>query len=100
MRNFIEFIRSRGIIGFAVGFIMGKAVSDLVNSFVNDITNPIIGLLLGKLKNLNELSINVYSATIKYGNFLNFVINFFVIAFVVYFIFKVFGLEKLDEAKK
>lgn len=99
MRGFIEFIRSRGVIGFAVGFIVGKAVSDLVNAFVNDIVNPLVGLLLGSFKDLNEMKFTILTADFRYGDFVNVAINFLVIALIVYIVFKVLKLEKLDMPK-
>jgi large conductance mechanosensitive channel len=97
IKDFINFVRSRGIIGFAVGFIMGKAISDLVGSLVYDILNPVIGLLIGTFGNLSDLSINIFSASIRYGKFLNLVLNFIIIALVVYLGIKIFRLEKLDK---
>jgi large conductance mechanosensitive channel len=97
MKNFIEFIRGRGIIGFAIGFILGKAVSDLIGSLVSDIISPAIGLATGNLKNLEAMSFQIGDASIKYGNFILLAINFLILALVVYILFKVLGLEKLDK---
>jgi large conductance mechanosensitive channel len=99
MKEFIEFIRTQGVVGLAVGFILGKAVSDVVGSIVKDIINPIIGIALGKFGDLTALEINILSAHITYGNFLSIFINFIVIAFVVYFGVKKLGLDKLDKPK-
>jgi large conductance mechanosensitive channel len=98
MKGFIEFMRSRGVVGFAVGFILGKAVSDLIGSLVTDIVNPIIGIATGTFGNLTDLSVHVYSASINYGKFINLAINFVVMALVVYLVVKVLKLEKLDKS--
>lgn len=98
--NFIGFIRSRGIMGFAVGFILGKATSDLIGSFVNDIVNPLLGIITGNFKDLTKMAITVGSASINYGNFLVLLINFLVLTLVVYVIFKGLRLERLDQAAK
>lgn len=100
MKGFIGFIRQRGVIGFAVGFILGKATSDLIGSFVNDIINPLIGIVTGNFKDLSKMSFQVGSAIVNYGNFLVLLINFIILALVVYVLFKVLRLEKLDEAAK
>lgn len=100
MRGFIEFIRTQGVVGLAVGFILGKAVSDVVASIVNDLINPIIGIALGKFGDLSTLSINILSANITYGKFISILINFAIIAFVVYFGVKKLGLDRLDKAKQ
>ncbi len=97
MRNFISFIRDRGISGFAIGFILGKATSDLIGSFVNDIINPVIGIVTGNFKDLSEMSFTIGSATIKYGNFIVLLINFVILAAIVYMLFKMFRLEKIDK---
>ncbi len=99
MKNFIEFIRTQGVVGLAVGFILGKAVSDVVASIVNDLINPVIGIALGKFGDLSALSIHILSANITYGKFISIVINFFIVAFVVYFGVKKLGLDKIDRPK-
>lgn len=100
MKGFIAFVRSRGIIGFAVGFILGKATSDLIGSFVNDFVSPIIGILTGSFKDFSKMAIHIGSASVNYGDFIVQAINFLVLAVVVYVLFKVIGLEKLDQEQK
>ena len=100
MKGFIEFIRTQGVVGLAVGFVLGKAISDVVGSIVTDLINPIIGIVLGKLGNLTALSLHVLSANITYGKFISMVINFAIIAFVVYFGVKKLKLDKLDKPKQ
>ncbi len=100
MKNFIEFIRTQGVVGLAVGFILGKAVSDVVASIVNDLVNPIIGIALGRFGDLSLLSAHVLSANITYGKFISVLINFAIIALVVYFGVKKLGLDKLDKPKQ
>lgn len=97
MKGFINFIRERGVVGLAVGFILGGAVSKVVSSLVNDIINPIIGLVLGISKGLASAVINIGSAEILLGNFISILIDFIVIALVVYFGIKGLGLDKLDK---
>ncbi len=99
MKGFIEFIRTQGVVGLAVGFILGKAVSDVVASIVTDLINPIIGIALGKFGDLSALSLHILSAEITYGKFISILINFTIIAFVVYFGVKKLGLDKLDKPK-
>ncbi len=99
MKGFLEFIRTQGVVGLAVGFILGKAVSDVVASIVSDLINPIIGLALGRFGDLSALSLNILSSNIMYGKFLSILINFTIVAFVVYFGVKKLGLDKLDKPK-
>lgn len=97
MKGFLHFIREQGTIGLAVGFILGGAVSGLVKSLVDDVINPLLGLLLGKVGGLMEATFTIGTAIIKYGNLLNTIINFMVVAAVVYFGVKGFGLDRLDK---
>ena len=99
MKNFIEFIRTQGVVGLAVGFILGKAVSDVVASIVNDLINPIIGIILGHFGDLSKLSIQVLSANITYGKFISIVINLLIVASVVYIGVKKRRLDRIDTPK-
>jgi len=99
MKNFIAFIREQGVIGLAIGFILGGAVSTVVASLVNDIINPVLGLVLGSVDGLQSASLSMFGASILIGNFISVLINFIVIAAVVYFGFKGLGLDKLDKKK-
>ena len=71
----------------AVGFIIGAAFTAIVNSLVKDLINPLIGLFIGKI-DLSNLKFTIGEATFKYGSFLNAVINFLIIALVVFFLIK------------
>lgn len=98
--DFVDFIRSQGVVGFAVAFILGGAVSSLVSSIVINLINPVLGVILGSAKDLAENSINFFGGNIMYGKFLNDFINFIAIASVVYFGVKKLGLDKLDKPKQ
>lgn len=97
MRGFLDFVRAQGVVGLAVGFILGGAVSAVVKSVVEDIVNPILGLVLGKAEGLMQATVMVGTATIKYGSLISTLINFLVVAAVVYFGVKSLGLDKLDK---
>lgn len=99
MNNFLNFIREQGVMGLAIGFILGGAVSEVVKSFINDIINPVLGLLLGSVDGLKTASIAFFGAEILWGNFITILINFIIVALVVYFGFKGLKLEKLDKKK-
>ncbi len=95
----MDFIREQGVVGLAVGFILGGAISKLVSSLVNDLINPILGIVLGAAGNLKDAVFIVGPAKISWGNFVNTIIDFLVIAFVVYFGVKVLKLDRLDKKK-
>lgn len=98
MKGFIDFVREQGVVGLAVGFILGGAVSKVVSSLVEDVINPLIGLGLGKVGDLSLLGAKVGEATITYGNFISVIIDFLIIAMVVYFGVRGLGLDKMDKA--
>jgi large conductance mechanosensitive channel len=99
MKGFMDFIREQGVVGLAVGFILGGAVSRVVSSLVEDIINPLLGVVLGAAGGLTGAVLIVGPVSIKYGSFLAVVIDFLVIALVVYYGVKGLGLDKLDKKK-
>lgn len=96
--NFVIFIREQGVIGLAIGFLLGGAVSKTVSSLVENVVNPIVGLLLGKV-DLSDKSVTIGEATLNYGAFISSIIDFIIIAAVIYFIIKGLGIDKLDKKK-
>ncbi len=100
LAGFLDFIRKQGVVGLAIGFILGGAVSKLVSSVVTDIINPIIGLLLGKVGNLASAVLVVGPVAIRWGSFISALIDFLIVAAVVYFGFKALKLEKIDKPKE
>ncbi len=91
MRGFIAFVREQGIFGLAIGFIMGTGVSGLVSALVDDLINPSLSLLFGSVVNLETLSLTLNGVVFRYGHFISVFVDFLVLAFVVYLLFKYFG---------
>ena len=100
MKGFMDFVREQGVVGLAVAFILGGAISGVMKSLVSDIINPILGLVLGSAEGLKEMSFMVGDAEVMFGSFVSTLLDFVVIAFVVYYIFKKLGLDKLDKEKE
>ena len=100
MKGFLQFVREQGVVGLAVGFILGGAVSKLVAALVEDIISPILALGMSNIKNLKEAYIQIGAARIMWGDFLNVLIDFVVIALVVYFGVKLLKLDKVDKKKE
>jgi large conductance mechanosensitive channel len=100
MKGFIEFIREQGVMGLAVGFILGGAVSKVVSSLVTDLVNPLVGLALGAIGNFEEAYFSIGSAHILWGSLVSSLIDFLIIALVVYFGVKILKLDKLDKKKE
>jgi len=99
MKGFIDFIREQGVIGLAVGFILGGAITSLVKAFIADIISPLLAIGMSNLSTLTEAYIEIGSAKIMWGAFINDLINFLVMAFIVYFGVKILKLDKLDKKK-
>lgn len=99
LQGFVEFIREQGVVGLAIGFILGGAVSKVVASLVADLINPLVGLVLPGNGSLAEATFSIGETVFAWGNLVATVIDFVIIAAVVYFGFKMLGLDKLDKKK-
>jgi large conductance mechanosensitive channel len=95
IQDFKAFAMRGNFVDLAIAVIIGVAFGKIVNSFVNDIIMPPIGVLLGGV-DFNSLAITIQSATptspavlIKYGAFINTVIDFLIIAAVIFMVVKV-----------
>ena len=98
--DFKKFISRGNVVDMAVGVIVGGAFGKIVTSLVNDILMPVIGVFLGGL-NFTELSIKVGDASIAYGNFIQTIFDFLIIAFCIFLMVKLFeSLKKKEEPKK
>lgn len=87
MSEFKEFISRGNVMDMAVGIIIGGAFTSIVSSLVEDIINPILGLFGGM--NFDQLSVNLLGeVTLNYGKFITAVINFLIMAFIVFLIVK------------
>lgn len=87
IKEFKEFISRGNVIDLAVAVVVGGAFTKIVNSLVNDIIMPIIGVIIGGI-NFEHLMVTVGTAEIKYGMFIQAVVNFLLIAFVIFSIIK------------
>jgi large conductance mechanosensitive channel len=89
-RDFRKFVMRGNIVDLAVAVIIGVAFNAVVLSFVNNIVSPIIGAVFGK-PNFNSLTFKLGDGVIAYGAFLTAVLNFVIIAFVVFLILRAFS---------
>ena len=99
LKEFKEFINRGSVLDLAVGFIMGVAFSAVVTSFVNDIIMAIVGAIVGK-PTFNDLTLEIGSGVVYYGKFLTALINFLIIAFVMYLVIKGFNKMREKEEKE
>ncbi len=111
LKEFKEFALRGNVIDLAVGFILGVAFSAIVTSLVNDVIMPPLGLLLGKVDFANlfiNLSGGSYptvaaakaagAVTINYGTFINTLINFILVALVMFLLVRAMNRMKKPEA--
>lgn len=105
IQEFKEFAVKGNVVDMAVGIIIGGAFGKIVSSFVNDVVMPPIGAMLGGT-DFSKLQIIVKEAVgeapavaIKYGMFLNTVIDFVIVAFVIFMLIKgMNNLKRKEEA--
>jgi len=106
IREFKEFINRGSVVDLAIGVAVGGAFTSIAKSLVDDIIMPVTGLLVGGV-DLSKLAIDIpnffganNSVHIAYGNFLQNVVNFLVIAFVVFVIVRFFNRASADAEVK
>ena len=86
--EFKKFIMRGNVIDLAVGVIIGGAFQAIVSSLVDDIVTPLLGIILGQV-DFSSLAVKIGEATINYGKFITAIINFFIMAIVIFAIIKV-----------
>ena len=96
MTQFKEFALRGNVMDLAVGVLIGGAFQGVVTSLTENILSPIIALFAGQ--NLDNLSLTFLGATLTYGAFLTSVVNFFIMAFVIFLMIK--GMNTLADLGK
>lgn len=94
--EFKKFISRGNVVDMAVGVIVGGAFGKIVTSLVNDILMPLIGTVLGGL-NFTDLSVKVGDSNIAYGNFIQSIVDFLIVAFCIFLMIKIFEKFKKNE---
>jgi large conductance mechanosensitive channel len=96
LKEFKEFVMRGNVLDLAVAVIIGGAFGKIIGSLVNDILMPLIGLLLGGI-DFAGLSFTVGAAVVTWGNFVQAVIDFLIVAFVIFLIVKSANAAKKKE---
>ena len=110
LKEFKEFIMRGNVLDLAVGVIIGAAFGKIVSSFVGDVLMPPLGLILGKV-NMADLFIDLSgkgyptlaaakaagAATLNYGLFLNAIVDFVIVAFVIFLVIRAANSMKRKE---
>lgn len=99
--EFKTFIARGNVIDLSVGVVMGTAFSKIVTSLVNDVIMPLVGIAIGGI-DFTSLSIKLGDAVINYGNFIQEIVNFLIIAFCIFIIVKAINklTENLEKSKE
>ncbi|WP_424927951.1 large-conductance mechanosensitive channel protein MscL [Amaricoccus tamworthensis] len=98
LKEFKDFIARGNVMDMAVGIIMGAAFTAIVTSLVDDLVNPLIGLFTGGVdfsSHMIRFGEGDNAASFMYGNFINAVIKFLIIAWVVFLLVK--GVNRMKE---
>lgn len=103
LKEFKEFATKGDVMNLAVGIIIGGAFQSIVNSLVKDIISPIIGLVANT--NFDYLILKIGNVEIKYGSFITAIINFLIMAFIIFMLVKGMnaltnGVDKMLKIKK
>lgn len=98
-KEFIDFLQKFGVIGLAIAFVIGQASSKLVTAVVTDLVTPFIGLAMPETGDLKAMSFTIGKSTFLYGDLIANVIDFIIIAFIVFILYKQLSRFKLIEDK-
>ncbi len=97
IKEFKAFAMKGNVIDMAVGVIMGGAFGKIVSSLVSDVLMPLIGILTGGI-DMNNLAFSVGEAEIKYGSFMQNVLDFLIISFSIFIMIK--AMSRIMHRKK
>ena len=98
-KEFKSFISRGNVVDMAVGVVIGGAFTAIITSLVNDVIMPIIGMVTGGI-NFSELKATVGSAELCYGNFIQAIVNFLLVALVLFCVIKALNHMKKKEEEK
>jgi large conductance mechanosensitive channel len=94
IKEFKAFIMRGNVMDLAVAVIIGGAFGKIITSLVSDIIMPLIGLIIGGI-DFTGLSFTVGKSVVTYGNFINNIVNFIIIALVIFLMIK--GIDSLKK---
>ncbi len=87
LKEFKEFAMKGDVMDLAVGVVIGGAFQKIVTSLVEDVIMPIVAMITGKV-DFSDLTLQIGSSSIKYGNFITAIINFLIIAFTIFMVIR------------
>ena len=96
LKEFREFAMRGNVMDLAVAVIIGGAFGKIITSLVDDVLMPLIGLLLGGI-NFSEQAFTVGAAVVKWGAFVQSIIDFLIVAFVIFMLVRTMNRFKKEE---
>jgi len=106
MSEFKDFAMQGNVVDMAVGIVIGGAFGKVVTTFVADVLMPPIGMLMGGV-NFSDLAVTLQEATggaeavlLKYGTFVQSLVDFIIIAFAIFMVVKAMNSAKAEEAEE
>ena len=97
IKEFKEFAMKGNVMDMAVGVIIGAAFGKIVSSLVDDVLMPLVGMVCGKV-DFTQLTAEVGDAKLNYGNFIQNIVDFLIVAFCIFLVLK--GINKLNRKKE
>lgn len=106
LKEFRDFIAKGNVLDMAIGVVMATAFTAIVNSLVDDIIMPFVGLVMGST-DFTSITVEVGSAVLTIGNFIQAIVTFLIVALVLFFVMKAvaslksqFDKEELEEEEE
>jgi len=99
VQEFMHFLQTFGVIWLAIAFVIGSTASKLVTAFATDIVNPLVGIALHDVGDLKNISFTVFKSTFAYGDIIANMIDFLIIAVIVFILYKQLSKLNLVEGK-
>jgi large conductance mechanosensitive channel len=97
IKEFKDFAMKGNVMDLAVGVIIGGAFGKIIGSLVDDVLMPVIGTLVGS--DFEKMATTINGATVKYGLFIQNIVNFLIIALVIFMLIKAMNSMKKKEAE-
>ena len=97
LKEFKDFAMRGNVMDLAIAVVLGGAFGKIIASLVNDILMPLIGLLLGGIS-FADLSVTVGDAVVKYGSFIQTIVDFVIVAFVIFMLVRTMNKMKKQPA--
>ena len=94
VKEFMDFVKRGNVLDLAVAVIIGGAFGAIIGSLVDDIIMPLVGIIIGGI-DFTSLSLNVNEAAVTYGNFIQAVVNFLIVALVIFLLVR--QVKKLEK---